>query len=78
MQNSQKPRNLRNLTNALLRLKREHSRLDQQIVFEGGHKMPDSLKLQRLKRLRLAAKEKLHALERGLRALATLVRPQTA
>ena len=78
MQSSPKPRNARSLTNAMLRLKREHRRLDQLIVFEDRLKAPDSLKLQRLKRLRLAVKEKLQSLEQMLRAMATPVRPQTA
>ncbi len=78
MQSSEKPRNVRNLTNAMLRLKREHRRLDQLIVFEGRHMLPDSLRLQRLKRLRLTVKERFQSLENLLRTFATPVRPQVA
>jgi hypothetical protein len=44
------------------RLTRIHRRLDDEIRRELRHRLPDSLRLLRLKKLRLAVKDRLYAL----------------
>ncbi|MGF7146698.1 hypothetical protein FHS96_000307 [Sphingomonas zeicaulis] len=44
------------------RLTQLHQRLDEQIRHEAARRVPDSLLLLRLKRLRLRVKDRLHAL----------------
>ena len=73
-----RPRRVRALINSIQRLKREHHRLDQQIAVESRSKIPDVLKLQRLKRLKLLAKEKLVALEGMVNGVCKPVRPRIA
>lgn len=44
-------------------LTRLHHRLDEQIRFELKRRVPDSLRLLRLKKLRLRVKDRLHGLD---------------
>jgi hypothetical protein len=46
------------------RLTNIHRRLDEQIRRELTRRLPDSLRLLRLKKLKLAVKDRLHALTR--------------
>ena len=56
------------MSSATYRLTRIHRSLDDAISREMGRRLPDSLKLLRLKKLRLAVKDRLAALM--LRAVA--------
>jgi hypothetical protein len=49
------------------RLTLVHQRLDEAIRAEAAHRWPDSLRLLRLKKLKLAVKDRLAALARGRR-----------
>lgn len=50
--------------NAIIyRLTATHRKLDDEIRRELGRRFPDSLRLLRLKRLRLAVKDRLHGLQ---------------
>ena len=52
------------MSSATYRLTHIHRRLDEAIASESSRRLPDSLKLLRLKRLRLAVKDRLTALMR--------------
>ena len=52
------------MSSALYRLTRTHRSLDEAISLEMGRRLPDSLKLLRLKKLRLAVKDRLTTLMR--------------
>ena len=52
------------MSSATYRLTQTHRRLDDAISEELRRRLPDSLKLLRLKRLRLAVKDRLTALMR--------------
>ncbi|WP_158266365.1 DUF465 domain-containing protein [Allosphingosinicella deserti] len=52
------------MSSATYRLTQTHRRLDDAIAQELRRRLPDSLKLLRLKRLRLAVKDRLTALMR--------------
>ena len=52
------------MSSATYRLTRTHRGLDDAIARELGRRVPDSLKLLRLKRLRLAVKDRLATLMR--------------
>ncbi|HEY0147771.1 MAG TPA: DUF465 domain-containing protein [Allosphingosinicella sp.] len=57
------------MSSATYRLTQTHRRLDDAISHELTRRLPDSLKLLRLKKLRLAVKDRLAALmRRGLPA----------
>jgi uncharacterized protein len=56
------------MSSATYRLTRIHRSLDEAITQEMRRRLPDSLKLLRLKRLRLAVKDRLTALMRRSRA----------
>ena len=56
------------MSSATYRLTRIHRSLDEAIREEMRRRLPDSLKLLRLKRLRLAVKDRLTALMRRSRA----------
>jgi uncharacterized protein len=56
------------MSSATYRLTRIHRSLDEAITQEMRRRLPDSLKLLRLKRLRLAVKDRLTALMRKSRA----------
>ena len=53
------------MSSATYRLTHTHRRLDEEITREMRRRLPDSLKLLRLKRLRLAVKDRLARLMRG-------------
>ncbi|MEA3065937.1 MAG: hypothetical protein QOJ27_2389 [Sphingomonadales bacterium] len=53
------------MSSATYRLTHIHRRLDEAIASEASRRLPDSLKLLRLKKLRLAVKDRLAALMRG-------------
>ena len=53
------------MSSATYRLTQTHRRLDDAITEELRRRLPDSLKLLRLKRLRLAVKDRLTALMRS-------------
>ena len=53
------------MSSATYRLTQTHRRLDEEITREMRRRLPDSLKLLRLKRLRLAVKDRLTRLMRG-------------
>ena len=53
------------MSSATYRLTQTHRRLDDAITQELRRRLPDSLKLLRLKRLRLAVKDRLTALMRS-------------
>ena len=53
------------MSSATYRLTQTHRRLDEEITREMRRRLPDSLKLLRLKRLRLAVKDRLARLMRG-------------
>ena len=50
------------MSSATYRLTQTHRRLDEEITREMRRRLPDSLKLLRLKRLRLAVKDRLAGL----------------
>jgi uncharacterized protein len=50
----------------IFRLSQVHARLDKEIRREMSHRWPDRLRITRLKKLRLAIKDRLHALGRRL------------
>jgi hypothetical protein len=50
------------------RLSVVHRRLDDEIRQELRRRWPDSMRLLRLKKLKLAVKDRLHARQRGLAA----------
>jgi len=50
------------MSSATYRLTQIHRRLDDAITHEARRRMPDSFKLLRLKKLRLAVKDRLTAL----------------
>ena len=52
------------MSSATYRLTHIHRRLDEAIASETSRRLPDSLKLLRLKRLRLAVKDRLATLLR--------------
>jgi hypothetical protein len=52
------------MSSATYRLTHIHRRLDEAIAGEASRRLPDSLRLLRLKRLRLAVKDRLAALMR--------------
>jgi hypothetical protein len=52
------------MSSATYRLTHIHRRLDEAIATETSRRLPDSLKLLRLKKLRLAVKDRLTALMR--------------
>jgi hypothetical protein len=54
----------RNMSSSTYRLTQTHRRLDDAITHEMRRRLPDSLKLLRLKRLRLAVKDRLARLMR--------------
>lgn len=57
------------MSSATYRLTHIHRRLDEAIASETSRRLPDSLKLLRLKKLRLAVKDRLATLmRRGLAA----------
>ena len=53
------------MSSATYRLTQTHRRLDEEITREMRRRLPDSLKLLRLKRLRLAVKDGMARLMRG-------------
>ena len=53
------------MSSATYRLTHIHRRLDEAIASEASRRLPDSLKLLRLKKLRLAVKDRLATLMRG-------------
>lgn len=78
MPSEPKSRNLRSLSNLTQRLKRQHRRLEQMIARESGHKLPDFLRLQHLKKHRLNVKQRIHQIEGVLRAIGKPIRPDAA
>lgn len=52
------------MSSSAYRLTHIHRRLDEAIAAELGRRLPDSLKLLRLKKLRLAVKDRLATLMR--------------
>jgi hypothetical protein len=52
------------MSSSAYRLTHIHRRLDEAIADETGRRLPDSLKLLRLKKLRLAVKDRLATLMR--------------
>ena len=52
------------MSSSTYRLTQTHRRLDDAISTEMGRRLPDSLKLLRLKKLRLAVKDRLATLMR--------------
>lgn len=52
------------MSSTAYRLTHIHRRLDEAIASEASRRLPDSLKLLRLKRLRLAVKDRLATLMR--------------
>ncbi|MET1110075.1 MAG: DUF465 domain-containing protein [Allosphingosinicella sp.] len=52
------------MSSAAYRLTHIHRRLDDAIADETGRRLPDSIKLLRLKKLRLAVKDRLATLMR--------------
>lgn len=52
------------MSSSAYRLTHIHRRLDEAIARETGRRLPDSLKLLRLKKLRLAVKDRLATLMR--------------
>lgn len=52
------------MSSTAYRLTHIHRRLDEAIATETGRRLPDSLKLLRLKKLRLAVKDRLTAMMR--------------
>ncbi|MBV1691826.1 DUF465 domain-containing protein [Novosphingobium sp. G106] len=52
------------MSSAAFRLTEIHRRLDEEITRETRARLPDSLKLLRLKKLRLAVKDRLFAMMR--------------
>ncbi|HEY5723714.1 MAG TPA: DUF465 domain-containing protein [Allosphingosinicella sp.] len=52
------------MSSSTYRLTRTHRRLDDAISMEMSRRLPDSLKLLRLKKLRLAVKDRLATLMR--------------
>lgn len=73
-----KQRNVRNLVDQTQRLKRQHHRLQQLIARESRHKLPDFLRLQHLKRLRLSVKERIHRMDGVLRTISKPTPPHPA
>jgi hypothetical protein len=53
------------MSSSAYRLTHIHRRLDEAITVEAGRRLPDSLKLLRLKKLRLAVKDRLAAMMRS-------------
>lgn len=53
------------MSSTAYRLTHIHSRLDEAIAGEASRRLPDSLRLLRLKKLRLAVKDRLASLMRG-------------
>ena len=53
------------MSSSTYRLTQTHRRLDEAIAQEMRRRLPDSLKLLRLKKLRLAVKDRLARLMRG-------------
>lgn len=45
-------------------LKRRHARLDHELLAEQARRRPDPMRIQRLKKLKLAVKDRLDALRR--------------
>ncbi|TFI58634.1 DUF465 domain-containing protein [Sphingomonas parva] len=56
------------MSSATYRLTRIHRRVDDAILREMSRRLPDSLRLLRLKKLRLAVKDRLASLMRKPRA----------
>ena len=78
MPSTPKARNARTLSSLTQRLKRQHRRLEQLIARESRHKLPDFLRLQHLKKLRLSVKEKLGRAEGVIRTIGKPIRPDAA
>ncbi len=53
------------MSSSAYRLTHIHRRLDEAIASEAGRRLPDSLRLLRLKKLRLAVKDRLATLMRA-------------
>lgn len=70
--------NARTLSSLTQRLKRQHRRLEQLIARESRHKLPDFLRLQHLKKLRLSVKERLTHTEGVMRTIGKPIRPDAA
>jgi len=60
------PRNLASVTRLLARLQVEHSGLERRIAEEAGRPRPDFTVIDALKRERLAVRDRMAALERGV------------
>ena len=78
MPSKAKTGNARTLSSLIQRLKRQHRRLEQLIARESRHRLPDFLKLQHLKKLRLNVKEKLVHTEGIMRTIGKPIRPDAA
>ena len=78
MPNDKKARRVQTMSMLAQRLKRQHHRLDQVIASESRNKLPDFLKLQRLKRLRLRVKDKLFEVEGVMRTIGKPIWPGAA
>lgn len=50
------------MTSQIFRLLGQHQRLDEAVRREQRRRLPDTLRLQRLKKLKLAVKDRLRAL----------------
>lgn len=78
MLNIKTVRNTRIMSMLVQRQKRKHHRLDQAIASESKSKLPDLLKLQRLKRLRLRIKDEIFRLDGVMRTIGKPIRPDAA
>ncbi|MEM9138777.1 MAG: YdcH family protein [Pseudomonadota bacterium] len=78
MRNAEKATNARTLSMLYQRLKRQHHQLDQKIASESQHKLPDFLRLQKLKRLRLRVKEQICQVDGVLRTIGKPIWPDAA
>ncbi len=55
------------MTNAVFGLLTKHQKLDAALRTEQSRKMPDTIRIQRLKKLKLGIKDQLHRLSLGRR-----------
>ena len=58
------------MTTAIFGLLTKHQRLDEALRSEQSRRLPDSLRIQRLKKLKLGIKDRLHRLSLGRRFVA--------